>query len=197
VLAALETGGVDAGSFLVVVITAAVAGTISAVAGARSILLPAVVMELVLGIVVGPHVLNLADPDQFMLFFSNLGLGMLFFFAGYEIDLRRISGEPLKLAVVGWLLSLAIAYSVGGILAITGVVLSLLYTGSALATTAIGTLIPILTDSGEIKTRFGTFLLAAGAVGEFGPILLLTLILSADANAFATPRSWSPSYCSP
>ena len=55
---------------------------------------------------------------------------------------------------------------------------SFLYTGSALATTAIGTLIPILRDAGELKTRFGTHLLAAGAVGEFGPILLITLVLS-------------------
>ena len=56
--------------------------------------------------------------------------------------------------------------------------LSFLYTGSALATTAIGTLIPILRDGGELRTRFGTYLLAAGAIGEFGPILLITLVLS-------------------
>jgi Kef-type K+ transport system membrane component KefB len=58
------------------------------------------------------------------------------------------------------------------------VILSDLYTGSAIATTAIGTLIPILRDAGELRTRFGTYLLAAGASGEFGPILLVTLILS-------------------
>ena len=63
-------------------------------------------------------------------------------------------------------------------LAAVGVVISLLYTGSALATTAIGSLIPILRDSGELRTRFATYLLAAGAVGEFGPILLVTLVLS-------------------
>jgi Kef-type K+ transport system membrane component KefB len=57
-------------------------------------------------------------------------------------------------------------------------VVSFLYTGSAMATTAIGTLIPILRDSGELKTRFGTYLLAAGGAGEFGPILLVTLVLS-------------------
>jgi Kef-type K+ transport system membrane component KefB len=68
------------------------------------------------------------------------------------------------------------------VLAAAGVVLSLLYTGSALATTAIGTLIPILSDTGELRTRFGTYLLAAGAVGEFGPILLLTLILSTQST---------------
>jgi Kef-type K+ transport system membrane component KefB len=104
---------------------------------------------------------------------------MLFFFAGYEIDFERIRGSPLRLAVLGWLMSLALAYTVGGILALAGIVLSLLYTGSALVTTAIGTLIPILSDAGELRTRFGSFLLAAGAIGEFGPILLITLLLSA------------------
>ena len=79
-------------------------------------------------------------------------------------------------------MSLAIAYSIGGLLAWAGIVLSLLYTGSALATTAIGTLIPVLSDSGELRTRMGTYLLAAGAVGEFGPILLLTLILSTQST---------------
>ena len=103
---------------------------------------------------------------------------MLFFFAGYEIDFERIRGEPLRLGAWGWVLSLVLAYGIGGALAAAGVVISYLYTGSALATTAIGTLIPILRDTGELRTRFGTYLLAAGAAGEFGPILLITLVLS-------------------
>ena len=49
-----------------------------------------------------------------------------------------------------------------------------------MATTAIGTLIPILDDAEELTTRFGTYLLAAGAVGEFGPILLITFFFSTD-----------------
>ena len=129
-------------------------------------------------------------PDAFLDFFSNLGLGMLFFFAGYEIDFERIRGSPLRLAVLGWLLSLVLAYSLGGLLTLTGLVLSLLFTGSALATTAIGTLIPVLSDAGELRTRFGTYLLAAGAVGEFGPILLITLVFSTKgaADERADPR---------
>ncbi len=85
--------------------------------------------------------------------------------------------------MLGWLLSLALAYAIGGLLSLTGLVLSLLFTGSALATTAIGTLIPILSDAGELRTRFGTFLLAAGAMGEFGPILLITLVFSTKGAA--------------
>src|SRR3954470_18968285 len=169
-------------SFLVVVVTAAVAGTLATMVTARGVLVPTVVAELVLGVVIGPQVLGFHVTD-FMQFFADLGLGMLFFFAGYEIDLRRIAGLPLRLGLVGWAMSLVIAYSLGGLLAWAGIVVSLLYTGSALATTAIGTLIPVLSDSGELKSRLGTYLLAAGAVGEFGPILLLTLILSGTGAA--------------
>ena len=172
---------VDTGSFLAIVATAAVAGTISGVAGARGLFIPVVVLELALGVVIGPQVLDLAHVNTFTEFFANLGLGMLFFFAGYEIDIARIRGEPLRLALLGWALSLAIAYGLGGALARAGVVVSLVYVGSALATTAIGTLIPVLSDTGELRTRFGTYLLAAGAVGEFGPILLLTLVLSTQS----------------
>jgi Kef-type K+ transport system membrane component KefB len=168
---------VDSESFLVVVTVAALAALLAGLLAGR-LPLPVVVVEIVLGIVVGPDLLDLAQPDAFISFFSNLGLGMLFFFAGYEIDFERIRGSPLRLAVFGWLLSLVLAYSLGGLLELSGLVLSLVFTGSAMATTAIGTLIPILGDAGEMRTRFGTYLLAAGAAGEFGPILLVTLVFS-------------------
>ena len=170
---------VDTESFFVIVVIAALAAvTVAAVP--RRFAPPVVVVELLLGILVGPQVFDLASIDDFIQFFSNLGLGMLFFFAGYEIDFERIKGTPLKLGAWGWLLSVALAYGIGGALAAAGIVLSFLYTGSAMATTAIGTLIPILRDNGELKTRFGTYLLAAGGAGEFGPILLVTLVLSTD-----------------
>jgi Kef-type K+ transport system membrane component KefB len=168
---------VDTSSFFAIVVVAAVAAVTVAVVPKR-LAPPVVVVELMLGIVIGPHVLHLARSDSFIEFFSNLGLGMLFFFAGYEIDFKRIKGTPMKLGAWGWLLSVALAYGLGGLLAAAGIVVSFLYAGSAMATTAIGTLIPILRDNGELKTRFGTYLLAAGGAGEFGPILLVTLVLS-------------------
>ena len=172
---------VDTGSFLAIVAAAAVAGMLVAVVGGRGLFVPVVVVELTLGVLIGPQVLDLAKVNAFTEFFGDLGLGMLFFFAGYEIDLARIRGMPLRLALLGWAMSLAIAYSLGGLLALAGVVISLVYVGSALATTAIGTLLPVLSDTGEMRSRFGTYLLAAGAVGEFGPILLLTLVLSTQS----------------
>jgi len=173
---------IDTDSFFVIVLAAAVAAVIVAAVPGRFVP-PVVVVELLLGILIGPQVLDFAGTDSFIEFFSNLGLGMLFFFAGYEIDFERIKGRPLELGALGWALSVALAYGIGGALAAAGIVLSFLYTGSAMATTAIGTLIPILRDGGELKSRFGTYLLAAGGIGEFGPILLVTLVLS-TANPF-------------
>ena len=170
---------VDTDSFFVIVVVAAVSA-ITVATVPKKFAPPVVVLELMLGIVIGPEILGLAHNDEFVEFFSNLGLGMLFFFAGYEIDFKRIKGKPMKLGAWGWLFSIVLAYGIGGALAAAGIVLSFLYTGSAMATTAIGTLIPILRDNGELKTKFGTYLLAAGGAGEFGPILLVTLVLSTD-----------------
>jgi len=170
---------VDPNSFFAIVVVAAVSA-ITVAAVPKKFAPPVVVLELMLGIVVGPEILGLAHNDEFVEFFANLGLGMLFFFAGYEIDFKRIKGKPMRLGAWGWLFSIVLAYGIGGALAAAGIVLSFLYTGSAMATTAIGTLIPILRDNGELKTKFGTYLLAAGGAGEFGPILLVTLVLSTD-----------------
>ncbi len=86
---------VDSTSFLVIVVAAATAGIFVTVLEAK-IVLPVVVVELVLGIIIGPDVTGLANVDQFTDFFGNLGLGMLFFFAGYEIDFDRIKGRSLE-----------------------------------------------------------------------------------------------------
>jgi Kef-type K+ transport system membrane component KefB len=168
---------IDEASLLVIVASAALAGLLVMLMQPR-LTIPVVVVELVLGIIIGPQVADIAQVDPTTDFLGSLGLGMLFFFAGYEIDFERIEGAPLRLGAIGWSLSLGLAYGLGGLLALAGVVVSYLYTGSAMATTAIGTLIPILSDAGEMRTRFGSYLLGAGAVGEFGPILLVTLILS-------------------
>ncbi len=171
---------VDVESFLFIT-TAALVAALSVALLPRRLVPPVVVMEVLLGILIGPQVLDIAQIDDFTKFFGSLGLAMLFFFAGYEIDFDRLRGKPIELAGVGWLVSLVLAYAAGAALAAATVVESLLFTGSALATTAIGTLIPILRDVGELRTRLGTYLLAAGAMGEFGPILLVTLLLSGHA----------------
>ena len=172
---------VDSGSFLIIV----AAGALAALAGGLLpgwAQVPTVVIEVLAGILIGPDLLGLAEPDRFIEFFASLGLAMLFFFAGYEIDFVRIRGTPLRLGALGWLMSLALAFALAGLLSLTGLVISFVFTGAALATTAIGTLLPILRDADTLRSRLGTHLLAAGAVGEFGPVLLITFVFSTKST---------------
>ena len=108
-------------TFLAIITAGAIAATVGALAGRAGLLLPVVVLEVVAGVLLGPHVLGF-QVTTVVLFFSNLGLALLFFFAGYEIDLHRIAGQPLRLGALGWAISLALAYTIGGVLAAAGIV---------------------------------------------------------------------------
>src|SRR3954452_3766199 len=121
--------GVDETSALVIVVAAALAGG-TVLALSPRLAIPVVVVELLLGIVIGPQGADLARVDPTTSLLGDLGLGMLFFFAGYEIDFERIKGRPLELAAFGWAISLALAYGIGGALAGGGGILSYLYTRS-------------------------------------------------------------------
>ena len=144
---------------------------------------PPVVIEIVIGILIGPKVFDLAEKTTVVAFFSTLGLSFLFFMAGMEIDFQRIQGSPAALALVTWFMSIAIGLSLGTLLQGTGVVLDSLLVGVALTTTALGTLMPILRDNDELSTPFGTLVMGAGAVGEFGPIVLVSTLLSSGSAA--------------
>jgi Kef-type K+ transport system membrane component KefB len=142
-----------------------------------------VVIEIVLGILVGPDVLDLAETDPFIDGLANIGLAALFFLAGSEIELRRIRGAPLRLAGAGWLLSLAIGGVAAWLLDLGGLIDDPVIIAIALATTALGVLVPILRDEGLLGTRFGTMALAAGSVGEVGPIVLIAVFLTAGESS--------------
>jgi Kef-type K+ transport system membrane component KefB len=140
--------------------------------------LPLVVLEISLGILVGPHLLRWAAAGATIDVFSNFGLAFLFFLAGLEIDFPAIRGRPIRLAAIGWLMSFAVCLGVGFGLQFFGIVESGFIVGAALSTTALGTLLPILRDAKELSTRFGAYTVASGAVGEFAPIVLVALALS-------------------
>ncbi len=144
---------------------------------------PPVVIEIVVGIILGPHLLDLTEKTTVVEFFATLGLSFLFFMAGMEIDFERIQGSPVMLAAVTWFTSIAVGLALGTVLQGTGVVLSSLLVGVAVTTTALGTLMPILRDNDELSTPFGTLVMGAGAVGEFGPIVLVSTLLSEGSLA--------------
>lgn len=166
----------DFTSLLVIVIAAALAPiVVDVVPWTRP---PVVVIEILLGIIIGQQVLGLAEVDPLIDFLSNFGLAFLFFLAGFEIDFEQIRGRSARLGVVGWLVSLALAFGIAALLEWQDLVASAEFIGLCLATTALGTLMPILRDAGELGTRFGTFVIGAGTVGEFGPIILIAFLFS-------------------
>ena len=133
---------------------------------------PVVVFELALGIVVGPSVLGWVGPSAFVDVLSEFGLAMLFFVAGTEIEFAALRERSGRRAICGWLISIALGVVVGLLVApgIGAVVI-----GIALASTALGTLLPILRDAGELRTPFGRAVGALGAVGEFGPLVAISI----------------------
>ena len=165
-------------SLVLILAVAAAAPVLSDLLGPW-ILLPSVVLEIVAGIVVGPA-LDLVHVDDIIEFLSQLGLAVLMFLAGIELDLPRVRGTPLNRAVSGWFISLGLAVMIGiGLSGIDGATSGLIV-GMAVTTTALGTLLPILRDSGELATPFGTHVLAGSAIGELGPIVAITVVLGAN-----------------
>jgi Kef-type K+ transport system membrane component KefB len=142
--------------------------------------LPGVVVEIVLGIMIGPHVLDWVELDEVITVMAEMGLVFLIFLAGFEIDMQRVKGSPLRLAVTHWVCSLVIGVVVASLLHFGGVTVGIRFVAIALTTTAIGTLLPILGDAGILPTRFGSFVLAGGAMGELGPILAISIALTSD-----------------
>jgi len=144
--------------------------------------LPTVVAEIFLGILVGPELLGLAELDGFLDALSTFGLAFLFFLAGIEIDFERIRGAPARAGALGWLLSVVLGGVVALALHLSGVIHATVLVALALTTTTLGTLMPILRDSGVLDQRFGRFVVGAGTAGEFGPIVLVSVILAFDAD---------------
>lgn len=148
----------------------------------RRVRVPIVVAEIGLGIIVGPQLLDLASTDAFIDGLSTLGLAFLFFLAGLEIEFEKIRGMPLRLGALGWGMSLALGMALALSLWLAGLIDAPILVGLALTTTALGTLMPILRDSGILGERFGSFILGAGAIGEFGPVVIVSIILALEAG---------------
>ncbi len=142
-------------------------------------MLPEVVLLLVFGVLIGPNVLRLAANDEAIGLLSELGLGMLFLLAGYEVELKELTGRGGRRALLTWLICLASAFVTIWMLGLTGAVHAEIAVAIALTSTALGTLLPILKDSGILGTSFGGAVLNHGAIGELGPVVAMAILLSA------------------
>ena len=163
---------------LVLIGLAAVLAPIIAEGSRRFIAVPEVVILIVLGIILGPYVLDLAHPNNIVTALSDFGLTYLMFLAGTELDLSTIRQGHLGRAVGSWGASLVLALGVGAFLHGTGLVLDSVVVALCLTTTALGTLLPILRDTGVLRTSLGPSILSVGAIGEFGPIVAVAVLLT-------------------
>ena len=143
---------------------------------------PAVVLEILGGILVGPTVLGWVHLDVAVRVIADLGLGFLLFMAGFEIDLRRFDRRILTLVSRAFLLSMILALLVAYGLQLGGQVRDGLLVGITLVSTSLGVLVPILHDAGQTETIFGRMIMAAGSLAELAPLVLLSVFFSASSK---------------
>jgi Kef-type K+ transport system membrane component KefB len=163
-------------TLVLIALAAVLAPIISELTGRLAV--PEIVIQIALGILMGPYVFGLAHVGTVVTGLSDLGLTYLIFLAGYELDLDKIRGTPLRLATLGWAISLVIGLAAAFALVSAGLARDTLVVGLALTTTAMGTLAPMLRDAGVTNTKFGAHISAIGTVGEFGPIVAVALLLT-------------------
>jgi Kef-type K+ transport system membrane component KefB len=145
---------------------------------------PVVVFEVLLGMLIGPHGLGLVNFEGFIESMFTFGMAATLFMAGMELNFKHIRGMPLFLALRGWGLSLVIGVALSALLYATPLARSPLMLTLALSTTALGTLLPLLRDAGQLHTPFGRLFVAAGTVGEVGPIVTMSLLLSQEYSTW-------------
>jgi Kef-type K+ transport system membrane component KefB len=166
-----------------VVVVAAVAFTVPLLLGLfPGLRLPSVVLEIVVGIVLGPSVLGWVQLDLPLQVLSLLGLAFLLFLAGLEIDVDHLRGKLLSLVSVGFAVSFAIALAVSVGLGAVGVIDTPLLVAIILTATSLGVVIPVLKDAGQVESDFGQLVIAAASIADFGAVILLSLFFSREAS---------------
>jgi len=143
---------------------------------------PAVVLEIVAGIIVGPSVLGLVEVDLPVQILALVGLAFLLFLAGLEIDVHRLRGRLLRSAVLGYGLTIALGVGVGLLLGTAGWVSSPLLLAITLSATSLGLVVPVLKDAGQIESDVGQTTVAAASVADFAAIVLLSLFFSTSGG---------------
>jgi Kef-type K+ transport system membrane component KefB len=171
-------------SFNGVAIVAAVAlGAPLALGLVPKLRMPAIVLEIVLGIAIGPQVLGWVSIDIPIQVLSLLGLAFLLLLAGLEVEYDRFRGRLLRLIALGYAISFGLALLIGFGLNAGGLVKSPLLVAIVLSATSLGIVIPVLKDAGQVSTQFGQLVVAAASIAEIATIVLLSLFFSEETSS--------------
>jgi len=170
-------------SFEGLAIVAAVAFVVPLVLGFfPGLRVPSVVVEIAAGAVLGPSVLGWVQLDEPIRIFSQLGMASLLFLAGMEIELDQLRGGLLRVSLRGIVISLTLAAAFSYLLHALALIESPLFVAVLLSSSAIGIVIPLLKDAGEMGTPFGQAMVVGISIADFGMVLMLTLLFSAGGG---------------
>src|SRR5215213_4380574 len=167
---------VSFGGLLVVAVVAVAAPLL--VGLVRWIRVPAVVLEILAGIALGPSGLGWVKIDLPIQILALIGLAFLLFLAGLEIDVAGLRGPVLRRAGVGFGLTLVLGVIAGLAFHAAGAVKSPLLIAVALSATSLGLVVPVLKDAGQVEQPLGQLTIAGASVADFGAIVLLSLLFS-------------------
>ena len=174
-------------SYTSFVIVAAIAFAAPLIRGmAPQILVPSIVLELVAGIIVGPHGLGIASATTPVEVFSTVGLACLLFLAGREIQVERLRGALLATSLAGFAISFALGFGAALALHSVDLIKTQLLLAIIFAATSLSIIIVPLKDAGETETDWGQQVIAAAAIAEFGAVVLLSFFYSGQREGAST-----------
>lgn len=142
--------------------------------------IPAVVLEIVVGVAVGPHALGWLEPDLVVQIVALVGLAMLLFLAGLEVDLRAWRGRLLGTVAAGYAASVAIGWLAGLALDGVGWVADPLLLGVTLSATSLGLVVAVLKDAQLLDSDVARTTIAAASFADLAGIVLLSVLFSTD-----------------
>jgi Kef-type K+ transport system membrane component KefB len=172
---------VDFGNLFAVTLIALLAPLLLGLAPAVRI--PAVVLEIAAGIALGPHGLGLISVDLPVQIVALIGLAFLLFLAGLEIDVHRLRGPVLRIAALGYLVTLALGTAAGFGFSSADWVQSPFLLAVTLSATSLGLVVPVLKDARKVDGPVGRATIAAASVADFAAVLVLSLVFSTEGGS--------------
>jgi Kef-type K+ transport system membrane component KefB len=140
---------------------------------------PAIVGEILAGVVIGPSVLGWIAPNQVLTALADLGVMFLLFRVGLEVrasDLLRIGGTALLVAVLGVVLPFVAGW---GILAATGApLIESIFVGAAMVATSVGITAQVLAQKGLLHLAASRIILAAAVIDDVLGLIVLAVVSS-------------------
>lgn len=157
---------------------------------------PTAVAEIIVGIVMGSSGFNLITSTHDLTFLSNLGVILLMFLSGMEIDfdlLQRKNNpkgksqagktvDPLRTAITAFIGIVVMAFVLAYILRLTGLFSEVMLAAIILMTVALGVVIATLKEKDILGRPIGQTILLTAVLGEVIPLLLLTIYASVNGG---------------